>query len=246
MDGVDDADDKCLYTPFSDLVDRTGCTIQSLDSPDSFTLFVGLSYSDTDYKTLSKTNTLTNSIDFNYYHKNFIFSLSSSYYSSDSQLYSTSGFNDTYLGFAYTLLDDFIYLNVAAQVILPSYETPLNNNNIDYALNVNLSYAINNFTFFGTGAYTLVNDDDIQGVVNYQNTLYLGGGLGYTFTNKLYASLLYSEADSIYKEVLKIKTASLYLFYSIDEQIFANLNYTYGLSDTASDNYFCVKLGYKF
>ncbi len=35
MDGVADSRDKCLYTPFFDLVDSRGCTVKTLASKDS-------------------------------------------------------------------------------------------------------------------------------------------------------------------------------------------------------------------
>lgn len=246
MDGVEDAYDRCLYTPFSDLVNSHGCTIESLVSPHSFAIITGLSYSDTDYKTLSKTNTLTSSIEFDYYYRDFSLSLSSSYFSNDSKTYSTSGMNDTYLGLEYTLLNEDLYISIAAGLVLPTYETPLNNNNIDYTSNININYNINNINFFALYGYSIINDDDIAGRVAYQNTFHLSSGVGYFFNFKLYGSILYSESDSIYKDVEKIRSASFYIFYSINEKYFTSMSYAYGLSDTASDNYLSVKLGYKF
>jgi len=71
-------------------------------------------------------------------------------------------------------------------------------------------------------------------------------GVGFYPTQKLYISGSYNSSDSIYTNVKDIDTASFYGFYSIDENWFSTFNYAYGLSDTASDNYFSLRIGYYF
>jgi len=246
IDGVDDIYDKCLFTPFSDLVGSDGCTIESLESPHHFSFMTGVSFSDTDYNTLSKTNTTTSSLQLDYYYKNFSVALNTSYYNNSSEIYSNSGMNDTYLGVGYRLEFRDLYLSVSTGVILPTYDTTLNNNKTDYTANINLSYTIENLNFFTTYGYTLVNDTDVKDVVSYQNSNYLSLGLGYYFTHKLYMSSYYSISDSIFKTISKIETQSLYVYYGINENFFTTLTYAYGLSETASDNYIALKIGYNY
>lgn len=246
MDGVDDINDKCLYTPFSDLVGSDGCTIESLESLHHFDIITGVSFSDTDYNTLSKTDTTTASLQLDYYYKNFSLSLNSSYFSNSSDTYSASGMNDTYLGVDYKLAFNKLYVSLGTGLLLPTYDTTLNNNNTDYTANVNLSYNIGRISLFGTYGYTFVNDDDVKDIVSYQNSNYFSLGLGYYLTSKFYLSSYYNVSDSIFKDVSKIQTVSLYTYYSINDNFFTTLNYAYGLSDTASDNYLSLKIGYYY
>lgn len=246
MDGVDDVNDRCLYTPFSDLVGSDGCTIESLESLHHFDIITGVSFSDTDYNTLSKTDTTSASLQLDYYYKNFSLSLNGSYYSNDSDTYSASGMNDTYLGVDYRLAFNNLYVSFGAGAILPTYESSLNNNNTDYTANANLSYNMQSLNLFGSYGYTFANDNDVEDVVSYQNSNYFSLGLGYYFTSKFYMSSYYSSSDSIFEGVSKIDTQSIYAYYSINDNYFTSLSYAYGLSDTASDNYLSLKLGYYY
>ena len=246
MDGVDDIYDKCLYTPFTDLVGNNGCTIESLESLHHLSLITGVSFSDTDYNTLSKTDTTTSSLQLDYYYKNFSVTLNTSYYDNSSETYSNSGMNDTYFGFDYQLAFTDLYLRVGLGAILPTYDTTLNNNNTDYTANINLSYTLSHINLFGTYGYTLVNDSDVEDVVSYQNSNYFSLGLGYYFTHKLYMSSYYNVSESIFKNISEIETQSFYAYYSINKNFFTTLTYAYGLSETASDNYIGFKIGYYY
>ncbi len=246
MDGVDDINDKCLYTPFTDLVGSDGCTIESLESPHHFSLITGVSFSDTDYNTLSKTDTTTTSLQLDYYYKNFSLTLNGSYYDNSGDEYAASGMNDTYFGVDYKFVAKKLYINLGVGALLPTYESTLNNNNTDYTLNTNLSYHIEDLNLFGTYGYTFVNDDDVKDVVSYQNSSYFTLGVGYYLTSKLYASSYYNIVESIFEGVARIETQSLYLNYSINDNFFTTLTYSYGLSDTASDNYASLKIGYYY
>jgi long-subunit fatty acid transport protein len=90
-----------------------------------------------------------------------------------------------------------------------------------------------------------MNDDTTIDVV-YQNTNAYNLGIGYYFTNKLYMSASYNASNSIYDGVEDIETASFYGYYSIDENWFSTFSYAKGISDTASQNYASLRLGYFF
>jgi hypothetical protein len=237
MDGVDDKIDKCPNTPFSDLVNTSGCTTKSLESPHHFDIIFGINYSQTSYETLENADTLSQSLQIDYYYKNFTLQASSSYYNSQSTTYNNSGTNDSFLGAYYKLNPvDNLTLRLGAGAIIPTYKSDLNNNNTDLTANV-----------FGGYSYTVVNDDDIVAEnVTYQNTNSYNFGLGFYPTSKTYLSGAYNSSDSIYKDVETISTVSINAFYNIDAHWFTTLNYAYGLSDTASDNYASLRVGYYF
>ena len=255
FDGVSDAEDRCPNTPFTELVDINGCSVKSLVSEHNFDMLVGLSYSDSDYQTLNTTDTLSSTLQVDYYYKNFSLQMSTSYFSTSGDDYSDTGFNDSFIGTSYQIsLGDSLFLRVGAAILLPTYQTSLNNNKTDYLASVNVSYTLNKINVFGGLSYTLINDSDTIIVydentteaVNYQDTLAMSTGLGYYVNSKLYMSGAYNFSNSIYKGVEDIETLSLYGYYDIDEHYFSTISYAYGISDSASKNYISIRLGYLF
>jgi hypothetical protein len=250
MDGVDDKIDKCPNTSFSELVDISGCTIKSLKSSHHFDIIVGIDYSQKNYDTLEDTETFSQSLQIDYYYKNFSLQASSSYYNSQSTTYNNGGMNDSFLGAYYKLKPSKeLTVRLGTGVIISTYDTDLNNNNTDFTTSVSLSYTLKKVNIFGGMSYTIINDDDIDTVdtlVLYQNTSSQNIGVGFYPTAKSYMSIGYNISDSIYKDVDKIKTLSFNAFYNIDANWFATANYAFGLSDTASDNYASLRLGYYF
>lgn len=248
LDGVEDAHDKCLYTPLSDLVDIEGCTIETLWSKNSFDLSLGLSYADTDYNTLAKTDTITTAFTLNYYYsKKLTFSLWSSYYNNRSESYSASGLNDTYASVEYLLRDDALHISLGAGVVLPTYESSFMKNNTDFSVNLNLDYGVTEKThLLGSYGYTFINDEDIAGYVAFEDTHYFSLGAGYFFSEELYMSSSYNQSQSIYADVEDISTLSFYGVYDINTEHFVTFTYARGLSESASKNYLGLNLGYRF
>jgi len=247
MDGVADSVDQCPNTPLTALVDIHGCSVKSLVSENHFDVIVGANYAGSNYASLNQTDTYSTSLQIDYYYKNFSLQASTSYYKTDSQDYTQSGMNDSFVGAAYKIqLNKSLSLRLAAGALLPTYDTALNNNNTDYTASANVSYALGKANIFGGYSYTMINDDDIAGTVAYQNTNAFSGGLGYYITNKLYMSGAYNTSDSIYSGIEKIRTVSAYGYYSITSHWFTTFSYAYGLSDSASDDAASIKLGYYF
>lgn len=246
MDGVDDAVDKCPNSLLTDLVDINGCAKESLISAHRYDFIIGFNYSDSDYRTLNATDTLASSLQVDYYYKQFSIQASTSYFKTDSSDYSDSGLYDSFLGASYILnATNNLSISLSAGVILPTYDTELDNNSMDYTASANLSYALDNMNIFGGYSFTLVNDDDV-GDITYQNTNSLSAGLGYYFSNQLYMSASYGVSESIYSGLEDIETATVYGYYTIDKERFVTLSYSSGLSDTASDNYLSLRLGFLF
>jgi len=250
LDGVDDTTDKCPNTPFMELVDINGCTKKTLLlQQHHYDVIFGMSYSDANYQTLNQTDTLSTTLQTDYYYKNFSLGASTSYYKTKENAHEDKGLNDSYLNASYQFVPKkSFFIRVAAGVILPTYKTDLNNNNIDYFTSVNLSYNVDNISFFGGTSYTIIKDDDIDTdvIIKYQNTLALSAGAGYYLTSKLYASLSYNTSDSIYKTVENIQTVSTYMYYSFNEYFFGTITYAKGTSDSASQNYLSIRMGYYF
>ena len=244
MDGVDDAIDKCPNTPLTDLADINGCTKKSLISPHSYDVIIGLNYSDSDY--ITNVDTLATSLQVDYYYKQFSIQASTSFYTADGSGYSDSGLQDSFIGVSYRLdkIND-LSISLSAGVILPTYDTELDNNNMDYTTSVNVSYALNNINLFGGYALTLINDDNV-GNITYQNTNAYSVGAGYYLNNQLYMSASYSLSDSIYKGLEDVEIATVYGYYSINKDRFVTFSYSNGLSDTASNNYVSIRYGFLF
>ena len=250
LDGVDDDMDQCPNTLMTDLVDMSGCSIKSLVSLHHYDIIMGGNFSQTDYNTNEKTDTFTTTAQVDYYYKDFSLQASSSYYNADSDRYNDNGMNDSIVAAYYQFrLDNSLLIHAGIGVILPTYDTDFNNNNTDYMASISVSYNVNNISLFGGYAHTKVNDDDVLTsdiIITYQDTNAYNVGMGYYVNSKLYASLSYNTVDSIYEEVDKIETASIYTYYGIDEHWFGMFSYAYGISDSASDNFFSLRLGYYF
>ncbi|NPA59905.1 MAG: DUF3187 domain-containing protein [Epsilonproteobacteria bacterium] len=246
MDGVEDVKDSCPNTPMSDLVDINGCTIKSLVSPHHFDIIFGLNYTQTDYESLGNSDTFDGSLQVDYYYKDFSIQASTSYYSSSSDLYSDSGIADSFIGAYYKIypLNDLSVL-FGGGLILPTNDSSIDNNNVDYTASLNLSYMLEKVNIFGGYSYTIINDDDTIDV-KYQDTNSYSLGVGFYPTQELYLSGSFNSSSSIYKNVDDINTLSVYAFYTINTNWFTNFSYAYGLSDSASDNYLSLKLGYYF
>jgi len=254
FDGVENSLDRCPSTPFSELVDINGCTVKSLISSHKFDFIIGASYSESDYQTLNQTDTLSSSIQLDYYYKNFSLQFTTSYFTSDGNEYSDSGFNDSFLSIFYNIAPlDSLLIKVGFGLVLPTYETPYENNNLDYSALLSLSYQLKDVNIFASYLYTIINDGDFSYVdantthsVNYQNTTSLSLGLGYYINDSLYLSSSYNTSNSIYSNIEDIDTLSLYSYYSLNQEYFTTLSYAYGLSDSASKHYLSLRLGYLF
>ncbi len=246
MDGVDDTKDSCPNTPMSDLVDINGCTIKSLVSLHHFDIIFGLDYSQSDYENLGDSDTIDGSLQVDYYYKDFSIQASTSYYSSSSDTYSDSGMADSFIGAYYKIYPvNELSVRFGGGLIIPTYNASLDNNNMDYTASLNISYSLEKINIFGGYNYTMINDDDTMDV-KYQDTNSYSLGIGFYPTQNIYISTSFNSSNSIYEGVEDINTLSLYAFYTINTNWFTNISYAYGLSDSASDNYCSVKLGYYF
>jgi hypothetical protein len=242
FDGVEDSYDKCPDTLFTELVNEQGCPIHSLVSPHHFDIITGLSYGQHDEYTLQESDALSLSLQADYYYKDFSAQLSLSTYSLEEE----SGLNDTTLSIFYKFpLLNTLSLRLGSTVILPTYETGLDNEATDYAGSIELIYTFEDNTLFSGFSHTFVNDTDTDDVI-YQDVNAFSLGYGHYFSSNFYASIAYYYADSIYLNVVSIQSSSAYMYYAITENIFSTLTYSYGLSDSANDHYAGLRIGYYY
>jgi len=242
LDGVEDTYDSCPDTLFSDLVDERGCPIHSLVSPHHFDIITGLSYGQHDEYTLQESDALSLSLQADYYYKDFSAQLSVSTYSFEDE----SALNDTTLSIFYKFsLLQTLSLRLGSTIILPTYETGLNNEATDYAGSAELIYTFEDNTLFSGFSHTFVNDTDVETII-YQDTNAFSFGYGHYFSSKFYASVAYYYADSIYRDIESIQSTSAYMYYAIDDNIFTTFTYSYGLSDSANDHYAGLRIGYYY
>lgn len=244
MDGVDDTLDRCLGTPFSDLVDAQGCTVRSLYGTHHFDVIAGIGSSQLNYANNVKEETLTTTLQADYYNQNFSAQVIASHFTSDGD----SGLNDTLIAGYYQLpISEAVHLKLGVGVLLPTYETGYNNEAADYGASAGVSYQLDGQTaLIGGYSYTLVNDTDVSGVLAYQNTRAWYAGANILMNERLSLGGAYHYGDSIYTNVEAIKKLSAYGLYRFDKHWFGNAGYAYGLSDSASDHAFDLRLGYYF
>jgi len=249
LDGVEDANDRCPNTPFTELVDTYGCTISSTKSLHNFDFIYGISYTDSDYSG-ENTKTTSHNFQFDYYYKNFSLELSTGYFDSSSVSYNDNGNDDSFVGVYYQFVPlKNLKIKTGIGFIIPTFDSDLDNNNIDNTAIFSMSYGIKDLNFFVGYNFTKVNDDNINTtelIVNYQDTHSYSLGVGFYPMQEVYFSTSYFISDSVYSTDEKVQTISAYAFYSISPNWFTTLSYANGLSDSANDNYMSLRVGYNF
>ena len=242
FDGVIDKNDNCPNTLFTDLVDETGCSTKSLLQKYNFDVVIGVAFSQLDNNTFDVSNTVYKSYQIDYNYKNFTAFVSTSTYRNDED----NGFNDTTLGLYHRFIaTDNFFITSGIEAIFPTYKSGLNNEAIDYGFSLELQYIYDQLSLFNRVRYTLVKDSDIEDII-YQNSKDYTIGVGYYFTSLVYAGLSYNISNSIYKYIESIENTSLYLYYEFNNEFFITTDYAYGLSDSASENFVSLSVGYNF
>lgn len=248
MDGVEDTADRCPNTLMSELVNEQGCTIRSLQSDHHYDLIFGAGYSQLNYANNEKADTFTTTLQADYYYRQFSAQIISSYYASDSKISEDSGLNDTLIAAYYRMpITERFTIKAGGGVLLPTYESGYHNEAADYIGSLNLTYVLNPaLSLIGGYNYTAVNDKNVPNVATYQNTNAFYAGADYRLSDALSVGGVYHNSDSIYRDVQNIQKVSAYGFYRFDTHWFGNLNYAYGLSDSASDHALDLRIGYYF
>jgi hypothetical protein len=249
LDGVDDTYDKCPNTPFSDLVDANGCSIQSVQAAtDHYDIILGTGYSDINYASQEKANTTTQTLQADYYSGNILAQVSGSYFKSSSPSSTESGLGDTLLAlYVKSTPDNGLTLQSGFGLLLPTYKSGYHNESTDYQASLSFQYTANDsVNIFGGYSYTIVTDKDVPNTVLYQNTQAFYAGAGYNLSDKTTISSSYAQSQSMYVGTVAIKTISANLYYQLNSHWFTMVDYRYGLSDSASKNDGSIRIGYYF
>lgn len=245
FDGVSDEHDLCPNSTMLDIVDNTGCTIEKLIIPKidqkskenqhHMNMMLGFNY-------IQNNETINESFLLDYHYKNSVLKLQTNHYENGGQ-------GDTIFAFSYKFQpqNNFSYY-LGTALILPTYDSNFNNNNIDYRVSLNFNYQHQKISYFGGLNYTIINDNDIntsKQEINFQNSQSYYFGFGSQFIKKLYSSISYASSSSIYKNGNNLNSLSFYNYYSIDKNWFTTFSYIYGISNQTSEQ-FNLNLGYHF
>ncbi len=248
LDGVEDKSDRCPNTPITELVDQSGCSDNQQRRHFTGDVIYGIGYSQLSPSSNAEADTITASVQVDYYVGKYSLQAILSAYDSQDSGTDERGLNDTFIGvFRHMKPSNDLLVKVGAALILPTYSTDLDNEATDLALMASASKRTGDINLFAGYTYTMINDKDVRSQsIYYQDTHGLNAGVGYYFSPKVYASAAYQVSDSIYKGDEDVRSAVFYGFYTIDQTWFATFSYARGLSDTASDHSAVIRLGYTF
>lgn len=247
MDGVEDSYDLCKRTLFSDLVDKNGCTIKSIGRSVHYDIIIGTEYSQVNYTSKEVADTINTSLQVDIYMNQWWIQGLVSYYDANSGFDTSNGLNDTILDLFYQYPQiQALSLTMGIGIVLPTYDSRYNNEEIDYSVMIDFQYDLNDSMYlFGGLGYTWTRDKDIV-EETYQNTPELDIGIGYLYGKKGIWSIAYYQNESMYEYIETMKSLGVGYSYQVNPDYFISSSYGYGLSDSASDHSFLLRLGYSF
>ncbi len=149
LDGVPDSIDRCPHTPFSDIVDEFGCSIERLVRPRQFDYRIEYLFAkDGKFYENSYLANMT------LYKGRFDLSITSLYFNNSYK----KGFSDAEIRFEYLFNPNPMWdMYVGIGIELPTYN--VDGNKEDYSLSFNNYYYFSNYRFL-FGAYFIYTNDD--------------------------------------------------------------------------------------
>lgn len=246
-DGVEDAFDRCPQTPLSELVDLNGCTTIKTENTLHYSILGGIGYSKINYATQEKADTMNLSLEANLYLDRWQLQGSISHYHSSTGNVNESGMDDSTLNLLYRYpLSEQLSITPGVGVIFPTYKTGYGNEAADYSLFAGMEYQFSStlYGFAGYG-YTWVNDENTP-IATYQNNTALYTGLVYALKAGQEWNVHYNSNDTIYRESDAARTIGIGFFSQLTPHWFVDGTYDYGLSDSAGDHSWNLRIGYYF
>ena len=266
IDGVDDSIDRCLETPFDELVDEKGCSKSQNPTIDygEITLKIGTDiFVDNEYDSDSSL-----SLYANYRYSSWDISISNSRSTTNGNYSNSYSDNDIYisLGKDFTLDKDIIKLSLGTKIAGDIEDSRQNrerkyreenssngqnqnqklnkDRDNDYFASINYNHLLNEKqSLFLYYEYTLSGDSEC---IDYQNYSSFSIGTSYLFTPNWYSAISYSYASSLYKDGEESRSIDWFSSYSFTKSIFASIGYNYALDDLSYDNSFSMILGFTF
>jgi len=267
IDGVDDSVDRCLETPFDELVDEYGCSKSEKSSTNygNLRLKIGTDiFVDSRYENDSSWNLYAD-----YQYNSWDISISNSRSITHSSYGNSYSDEDIYIsiGDSFELDKDTIRLSIGTKIAgdIDSNRKYKNRKNMDREhaeenqnSNRNLSRDRDN-DYFGSFdynhiinekqnillyyGYTLSGDSQC---INYQNFSSFSIGMGYLFTPKWYSTVSYDYIGSIYRDSDASSSIEWFNSYEFTKRISASIGYSYALDDISYNNTLSLNLGFIF
>lgn len=246
-DGVEDKFDQCPQTPLSDLVDMDGCTTVKTEKTFHYSIIGGIGYSKVNYASQEKMDTTDTSLETNMYYNNWQIQGSVSRYVSSTENSNETGMNDSIVNIFYRWpFSERLTITPGIGMNFPTYKTGYDNESTDYSSMVSAEYQFSAAIYgFGGYTYTWVNDRDTPSLT-YQNSTSFYAGLGYVMKSGQEWNLHYNSNDTIYHDSETVQTMGLGYFNQLTPHWFVVGTYDYGLSDSASDHSWNLRLGYYY
>ena len=275
IDGVDDTVDKCLDTPFDELVDENGCSKSEKPATNygSLTVKIGTDiFTDKEYDSDSSLNLYAN-----YRYKSWNISVSNSRLTTNSNYSEDNSYSDsdTYIsvGKNFTLDKNIFKLSIGTKIAGDtdnnrehrgkkamqregSSDGQNSQNSQNYTQSLDDSrdndyFASLNYNYLLNDKqnlflyYGYTKSGDSE-TTEYENYSSFSLGSGYLFTQNWYGALSYSYTESIYKDGDVTNSINLFNSYNFTKNIFATAGYSYALEDLSYDNSFSLALGFTF
>ena len=274
LDGVDDSVDKCPNTPFSDLVDESGCTIKSL-----------VKKKERIKHNKNRSRVTKNRKKIKSYHKSKKVSHPILYEDNKEKKthYDISvGFNKMGGYSNESIMADIYHKNFSLSLFtavdnkrkyddsrlsdtrvwgyysyryskrfllkvgagLVSPNIDSNNKRVDAGVSLFGSYTVDEFNPYFGASYRFTGLKGDE--YGLQNYYSLYGGFGFYLSHKLYMSYTFSYSSSEYDWSKDIKTDSLYMYYNIDNHWFGSASYLRNIDGLDYDDGFSFSIGYYF
>ena len=243
LDGVDDKDDLCPNTSFSELVDENGCpenNTHSINNLGSLTLQLNNSWQ------FDTNNTFDNyGFSLYYAYDDWSFSLSNAQQTTlDNNNQTSQSRGDLYVDMGYNFKHEKLQSRVTMGTKIAIANENIGTGEDDYYTALSLNYlAHDNLALFSNFTYTFVGDTP---TINYQDSFAYGLGIAYLPTEHWYSSLSFNQADSIYTNGIPYQSLSWYNSYTIKRDYFIGVNYNYGLDELSFDHSLTLSLGATF
>jgi hypothetical protein len=230
VDGVEDSMDACPNTPFDLTVDENGCE-EGRRYKGVLSIFAG---------TISSINKETDNLT------NFLLTVNYQYHDFDISVSTLNDVTNTienvpntyYISSGYTFkLSD----KVTSKLSLGTKRSSIQN---DYYITSNIDYNVNDSQdIFGLYTYTVAQDSDVQ---KYDNFSAFSLGTGKVLTEYWYSTISYDFSQSNIANAENYQALSWSNLFALSSKYFILSQYSYGLSDGASDHTLSVQFGIKF
>ncbi len=234
LDGVPDDIDRCPNTPFSDIVDEYGCSIERLIKPRRYEWYFEYIYAqEGDVIDFKEHDYLFNTT---LYRGNFDLSITALYFANTY----TSGFSDANIKMEYRFTPTPMWdLYVGAGIDLPIYNK--DGNFADYDLYLSSEYYYLGYKLFGGGYYTFTHDK--SQTRRLQNSY--GGYAGIeAYIGRYSIDFAYLYVKS------KFRTRSSSLYLKLERRVhkgyYIYTSFTKGINKEALDSLLSIGFGQRF